>query len=264
MFVKICGLSTAVDVAAAVAAGADALGFVLTESPRRVEPGLVRELVAAVPEEVLTVAVFREELTAYVREAVRAAGVRAVQLHGSHPAGAFAELSDLGLPLVRATSAAKAAGADCGDFGEDLLLLDAPVPGAGEPWDWAELGARPCGREVAAGGRSRPGERPCGHRGREPVGRGRLQRGRGPARGQGPRPDRRVRPRRQVPLTLLGPRPARGGTDGARAPGRSGGTRRSGPAAPLPGVPGLPALLVVPGLLGRPGPLARQTGAFVL
>ncbi|WP_406086256.1 phosphoribosylanthranilate isomerase [Kitasatospora purpeofusca] len=153
MFVKICGLSTAVDVAAAVAAGADALGFVLTESPRRVEPGLVRELVAAVPEEVLTVAVFREEPAAYVREAVRAAGVRAVQLHGSHPAGAFAELSDLGLPLVRATSAAKAAGADCGDFGEDLLLLDAPVPGAGEPWDWAELGARPpAGKWLLAGG----------------------------------------------------------------------------------------------------------------
>ncbi|MFD0572908.1 hypothetical protein ACFQ0T_31310 [Kitasatospora gansuensis] len=37
MFVKICGLSTAQDVAAAIAAGADAIGFVLTESPRRIE-----------------------------------------------------------------------------------------------------------------------------------------------------------------------------------------------------------------------------------
>ncbi|MER5352349.1 phosphoribosylanthranilate isomerase [Kitasatospora sp. NPDC002551] len=153
MFVKICGLSTAADVAAAVEAGADAVGFVLTESPRRVEPELARELAAAVPEEVLTVAVFREEPAAYVREAVRATGLRAVQLHGNHPASAFAELSDLNVPLIRATSAAAAAGADSGDFGEDLLLLDAPVAGAGEPWDWSELGSKPpAGKWVLAGG----------------------------------------------------------------------------------------------------------------
>ncbi|MFE2108122.1 phosphoribosylanthranilate isomerase [Kitasatospora sp. NPDC059463] len=152
---KICGLSTAEDVAAAVAAGADAIGFVLTESPRRVSPELARELAAAVPEGVLTVGVFREEPAAYVREAVRATGVRAVQLHGNHPAAAFAELSDLGLPLIRATSAAAAAGADSGDFGEDLLLLDAPVAGAGEPWDWSALGRTPpAGRWVLAGGLS--------------------------------------------------------------------------------------------------------------
>ncbi|MFB6893645.1 phosphoribosylanthranilate isomerase [Kitasatospora sp. NPDC056327] len=153
VFVKICGLSTVADVEAAVTAGADAVGFVLTESPRRVAPELVRQLVAAVPEEVLTVAVFREEPAGYVRESVRAAGVRAAQLHGNHPATAFAELADLGVPLIRATSAAAAAGADCGDFGEQLLLLDSPVPGSGEAWDWAELGAKPpAGKWLLAGG----------------------------------------------------------------------------------------------------------------
>lgn len=150
---KICGLSTAADVATAVAAGADAVGFVLTESPRRVAPALARELVAGVPEGVLTVAVFREEPAAYVRAAVLEAGVRAVQLHGNHPASAFAELGDLGLPLIRATSAEAAAGADCGDFGEQMLLLDSPVPGSGDAWDWSELGARPpAGTWLLAGG----------------------------------------------------------------------------------------------------------------
>lgn len=155
VFVKICGLSTAADVATAVAGGADAVGFVLTESPRRVAPELVRALVAEVPEEVLTVAVFREEPTAYVREAVAAAGVRAVQLHGNHPPAAFAELADLGLPLIRATSAAAAATATCGDHGEQMLLLDSPVPGSGEAWDWSALGARPpAGKWLLAGGLS--------------------------------------------------------------------------------------------------------------
>ncbi|WP_371482505.1 phosphoribosylanthranilate isomerase [Kitasatospora sp. NBC_00315] len=153
MFVKICGLSTIRDIEAAVRGGADAVGFVLTESPRRVNPALVRELVEAVPAKVLTVAVFRDEPADEVRRAVRAAGVGAVQLHGDHPADAFAELRDLGLTLVRATSAASAAGAAAGDFGEDLLLLDSPVPGSGESWDWSELGTTPpAGRWLLAGG----------------------------------------------------------------------------------------------------------------
>ncbi len=153
MFVKICGLSTTRDIEAAVRGGADAVGFVLTESPRRVRPELVRDLVEAVPAHVLTVAVFRGEPADEVRRAARAAGVGAVQLHGDHPPAAFAELRDLGLTLVRATSAASAAGASSGDFGEDLLLLDSPVPGSGESWDWSELGTTPPGgRWLLAGG----------------------------------------------------------------------------------------------------------------
>jgi phosphoribosylanthranilate isomerase len=153
VFVKICGLSTARDVAAAVGAGADAVGFVLTESPRQVSPEVVRGLVAEVPDGVLTVAVFREEPSAEVRRAALAAGVGAVQLHGGHPASAFAELADLGLTLVRATTAALAAGAAVGDFGEELMILDSPSPGSGAPWDWSDLGAnRPRGSWMLAGG----------------------------------------------------------------------------------------------------------------
>ena len=38
MFVKVCGLSTPDSVLTAVGAGADAVGFVLTRSPREVTP----------------------------------------------------------------------------------------------------------------------------------------------------------------------------------------------------------------------------------
>ncbi|GAA3021686.1 hypothetical protein GCM10020229_36130 [Kitasatospora albolonga] len=61
------------------------------------------------------------------------------------------------MPLIRATSAAAAAGASCGDFGEDLLLLDSPVPGSGEAWDWAELGAKPPGGTWLLAGGLTPG-----------------------------------------------------------------------------------------------------------
>jgi phosphoribosylanthranilate isomerase len=153
VFVKICGLRTARDIAAAVGAGADAVGFVLTDSPRQVAPSVVRGLVEEVPEGVLTVAVFTDEPLERVRRDALAAGVGSVQLHGGHPPAAFAQLRDLGLNLVRATAASRAQGASCGDFGEDLLILDSPKPGSGEPWDWAALGAAPpSGNWMLAGG----------------------------------------------------------------------------------------------------------------
>nr|BFE79144.1 hypothetical protein GCM10020093_017450 [Planobispora longispora] len=76
--------------------------------------------------------------------------MRAVQLHGDHPHEDFTALRDLGLTLVRAG----AAGVDlrCGAFDEDLLIVDAPRPGSGEPWDWAAVRGRPSGRWMLAGG----------------------------------------------------------------------------------------------------------------
>jgi phosphoribosylanthranilate isomerase len=59
MLVKICGMNSAVAVDAAVAAGADALGFVFAASPREVTPEQAKALCASVPAHVLRVAVMR-------------------------------------------------------------------------------------------------------------------------------------------------------------------------------------------------------------
>ncbi len=71
MFIKICGLSTTDDVSAAVAAGADALGFVFARSPRRVTPEQARTLCGGLGERVIRVAVMRHPSAAeweYVRD----------------------------------------------------------------------------------------------------------------------------------------------------------------------------------------------------
>jgi phosphoribosylanthranilate isomerase len=60
IWVKICGLNSPDAVAAAVAAGADAVGFVFhASSPRHVEPATAAALARAVPPGVLKVAVTR-------------------------------------------------------------------------------------------------------------------------------------------------------------------------------------------------------------
>ena len=57
MFVKICGLNSADAVQAAVEAGADALGFVFAESPRRVTPAQAAELTRDLPAGIARIAV---------------------------------------------------------------------------------------------------------------------------------------------------------------------------------------------------------------
>jgi phosphoribosylanthranilate isomerase len=59
MFVKICGLTTAEAVAAAVDGGADALGFVFAPSPRRISAEDAAALCRDLPAEIVRVAVMR-------------------------------------------------------------------------------------------------------------------------------------------------------------------------------------------------------------
>jgi phosphoribosylanthranilate isomerase len=153
MFVKVCGLRTTTDVATAVEAGADAVGFVFAESVRRVEVDVARALVASVPDHVLTVGVFAGVSAAEAGTIALEAGVGAVQLHGDYPPSAFQELAGLPVRLVRATTLGPDTDMTVGAYGEDMLLLDSPVAGSGSRWDLSLLGpSRPQGPWLLAGG----------------------------------------------------------------------------------------------------------------
>ena len=72
MLVKICGLSKAEHVRAAIAAGADAVGFVFAESVRRVDPSHAATIAKEVPDTIKKVAVMlhptNEEWQAVLRD----------------------------------------------------------------------------------------------------------------------------------------------------------------------------------------------------
>ncbi|MFQ6393006.1 phosphoribosylanthranilate isomerase [Nocardia sp. KC 131] len=152
LFVKICGLRTEQDVDTAVAAGADAIGFVFAASPRRIDAATARRLTQRVPAQVLTVGVFRGQSADEVQRLTRESGIRAVQLHGDEGPEYYDALRAQGRTLIRATAATEVP-TRCGELGEDLLLLDAPDPGSGKPWNWASPKfTAPAGRWLLAGG----------------------------------------------------------------------------------------------------------------
>lgn len=82
--IKVCGITGQEDARAAVAAGADGLGFIFVEqSPRLVDPDMVRAITGNLPPFVDTVGVFRDEAIEMVEEIVNYCRLTLVQLHGS-------------------------------------------------------------------------------------------------------------------------------------------------------------------------------------
>lgn len=151
MFVKVCGLRTPETVDAAVEAGADAVGFVFAPgSVRLIEPAAAAELVARVPEGVETVGVFRGQPIDEVLRLARASGVGTIQLHGDEPDEYFARAAEAGFRTIRAISASRYTAS--GHAGGERLLIDATVPGSGEPFDPADLPVPPTVDWLLAGG----------------------------------------------------------------------------------------------------------------
>jgi phosphoribosylanthranilate isomerase len=138
MFVKVCGLSTPESIREAVDAGADAVGFVLTASPRAVSPAHVAQLLADVPDGVTAVGVFRHEPVADAVAIARAASLQWIQLHGDRTREDVITGHDAGMKVIRAVTMDAPPDA-FEDWGEDLLLVDAAVPGSGESWDYGSM-----------------------------------------------------------------------------------------------------------------------------
>jgi phosphoribosylanthranilate isomerase len=84
--VKICGITRAEDAEVAAAQGADAVGLVFYRpSPRCVTLGRAREIVAATPAFVSTVAVFVNPSRKEVESVIGECGVTLLQFHGDEP-----------------------------------------------------------------------------------------------------------------------------------------------------------------------------------
>lgn len=169
--IKICGLTRAEDVQAAVAAGADALGFVFyAASPRCVTPAVAAELMAQVPPFVTTVGLFVNAAADEVVQTVAQAPVSLLQFHGDEtPAQCAALAASVNRRFLRAFRVRpETTAADLLQYESDYraasglfagLLLDAFADnygGAGKVFDWSVISKDIAPRVVLSGGLSVP------------------------------------------------------------------------------------------------------------
>ena len=156
--VKICGITNAGDARVAADAGADAVGFIFAESPRRVGVEEARRISIALPENVIRVGVFVNEEPAEILRISREAGLDLAQLHGDETPEAVTAVREAGVKVMKALRVKSAASLGALDeYEADLFLLDAHSAkargGTGERFDW-EVAKSLTGRDniVVSGG----------------------------------------------------------------------------------------------------------------
>lgn len=140
---KFCGFTREADVTAAVAAGADAVGFVLyAPSPRAVTAARAGALAQALPPFVTPVLLFVNPTAAEVAAGLAAVPHALLQFHGDEDA---AFCTQFARPYLKALAVRP--GVDLLDLAArhasaQALLLDAPVAGfggGGKVFDWSLL-----------------------------------------------------------------------------------------------------------------------------
>lgn len=154
--IKICGLTREADVAAAVNAGADAIGFVFyAKSARAVTPARAAALARLLPPFVTPVGLFVNASDAELAEAVAALPDMLLQFHGDET---LLDCERMRRPYMRAARVEP--GVDLLNFGRtyfsaQAILLDAHVEGyggGGKVFDWSLIPPNAASHLVLSGG----------------------------------------------------------------------------------------------------------------
>ncbi len=191
VFVKICGITNPADAEAAIAAGADALGFNFwSGSKRYLEPKKAARWIGGLPDTIVRVAVMVDPTLPYAQEIASTAGIDILQLHGAESPEFCLKLAQAKIRFWKAIPVTGPAFV-LHDLGAHRLLLDSAMAGKfggsgiAFPWNWARdmiatnpeqefiiaggltsqnvaeaiVQTRPFGVDVASGVESRPGRK---------------------------------------------------------------------------------------------------------
>ncbi|MCD5401734.1 phosphoribosylanthranilate isomerase [candidate division NPL-UPA2 bacterium] len=157
--VKICGLTNLEDALAAAELGADALGFVFAESPRRISLERAAEIVRSLPPFLTCVGLFVDELPEMVREAIKECRLNALQFHGTESPDYCRQF------MIKTIKAFRLRNENSLEtiphYRVDAYLLDTYVEGipggTGESFNWdLALRARELGRPIILAGGLKP------------------------------------------------------------------------------------------------------------
>lgn len=129
LWIKICGLTTPQAVTAAVNAGVNAVGFVFAPSKRQVTATHAAQLVAAVPRDILRIAVMQHPTQALVDEVCTVFNPDVLQTDHEDLAGLSIPAGVRVLPVLRAGLALPTPL-------PKQFLFEGPISGVGETADW--------------------------------------------------------------------------------------------------------------------------------
>lgn len=139
--IKICGITRAEDLAAAVAAGADAIGLVFfPASPRAVTLTQARILLSEMPPFVSTTGLFVNADAALVGQAIDDLQLDVLQFHGDETADYCAQFSRPWIKALRVKPGLDLLECAAHYSGAKALLLDADAAGfggGGKAFDWS-------------------------------------------------------------------------------------------------------------------------------
>jgi len=150
MKVKICGIKSERDLAMAINAGADAVGFITevpVDSPRKITLSEASRLIAHVPLFVTSVLVIMPESADEAINMIHAAKPTAVQIHNSLPFKELEKIKETGVKLIKTVPVSIHADADMLiDLVKDLsgiadavlldTVLDGKTGGTGVTHNW--------------------------------------------------------------------------------------------------------------------------------
>jgi phosphoribosylanthranilate isomerase len=144
-WIKFCGCTSWAEAEMAVAAGADAVGMILAQSPRQVGMDVVREIVQRLPERVEPVAVVvnpsHQELDALLAASPR----MTVQFSGSETSELVARLGDRAIKAIHvdARSGTESLEAACALYPQARALFDTYgdglAGGTGRTFEWERV-----------------------------------------------------------------------------------------------------------------------------
>lgn len=143
---KLCGLTRETDLAAAVEAGADMVGFVSgvpVDTPRELSPTRAAELIERVPSSVTSVLVTMPETPEDGTGFVNRVEPDAIQVHGCSPVEAAALSERTPVSVIAAVDATDDALHEYANVADALVLDSADEQGAGgtgETHDWQRAG----------------------------------------------------------------------------------------------------------------------------
>jgi phosphoribosylanthranilate isomerase len=154
--IKICGLTREADVEVAVAAGADAVGFICyPKSPRHVGPDRLRVLARRLPPFATPVLLFVNAAADLIEDAITAVPDAMLQFHGDEHEAACSRYGRPYMRAIRMDAVVDLLDCEREFHSAAALLADTPSDtygGSGSTFDWGRVPLRRTKPLVLAGG----------------------------------------------------------------------------------------------------------------